>query len=116
MNGKVPQHLEHREKTQCLLFDFFGNYEYFEKDFDYDEALKLPNAPYQSAEDAEERTNIDGVESTAPDSLAEMREISIAEDGMKVDRDFYFSKESVCRCDDGRAGQAAQFCRGRDVP
>ena len=30
------------EKTKFLLFDFFGNYDYFEKDFNYDEVLKLP--------------------------------------------------------------------------
>ena len=102
MNGKVPPHLQHieeREKTQFLLFDFFGNYEYFEKDFDYDEALKLPNAPYQSEEDATERPNIDGVESTAPDLLAELREISIAQEGMKIDRDFYRSFQKKVSAD-----------------
>ena len=31
----------HKEKF--YLFDFFGNYDYFEKDFNYDEVLKLPS-------------------------------------------------------------------------
>ncbi|MDB9997068.1 DEAD/DEAH box helicase family protein [Gammaproteobacteria bacterium] len=31
------------EKEIFLLFDFMGNYEFFEKDFDYDEVLKLPS-------------------------------------------------------------------------
>ena len=30
------------EKTEFKLFDFFGNYEYFETEFDYDQVLKLP--------------------------------------------------------------------------
>ena len=30
------------EKTAFKLFDFFGNCEYFEEDFDYDEKLDLP--------------------------------------------------------------------------
>ena len=33
---------DYSEKTKFLLFDFFGNYDYFEKDFNYDEVLKLP--------------------------------------------------------------------------
>ena len=30
------------EKTEFKLFDFFGNCEYFETEFDYDQVLKLP--------------------------------------------------------------------------
>ena len=30
------------EKTAFKLFDFFGNNEYFEEDFNYDEVIQLP--------------------------------------------------------------------------
>ena len=33
---------EEVEKKKFKLFDFFGNYEYFEEKFQYDQVLKLP--------------------------------------------------------------------------
>ena len=34
--------MTHPEKTGFKLFDFFGNCEFFETEFNYDEILKLP--------------------------------------------------------------------------
>ena len=42
--SEIPDETDGNKK-QFLLFDFFGNYEYFEKEFDYDEVLKLPSKP-----------------------------------------------------------------------
>ena len=42
--SEIPDYVE-PQKEQFLLFDFFGNYDYFEKDFDYDQVLKLPSKP-----------------------------------------------------------------------
>lgn len=88
--SEIPDHIE-PQKEQFLLFDFFGNYDYFEKDFDYDEVLKLPSKPSQPTEPPVDPPNIDEVVSTAPDPLAELKEILISDRGMKIDRNLYRS-------------------------
>jgi type I restriction enzyme R subunit len=88
--SEIPDHFE-PQKEQFLLFDFFGNYDYFEKDFDYDEVLKLPSKPSEPTEPPVDPPNIDEVVSTAPDPLAELKEILISDQGMKIDRNLYRS-------------------------
>src|SRR5664280_2606849 len=39
------------QKTAFKLFDFFANCEYFEKDFNYDEVLKLPRRQHKGRDD-----------------------------------------------------------------
>jgi type I restriction enzyme, R subunit len=87
--SEIPEHIE-PQKEQFLLFDFFGNYDYFEKDFDYDEVLKLPSKAYEPS-DVIDPPNIDEFISTAPDPLAELKEILISDQGMKIDRNLYRS-------------------------
>ena len=87
---EIPDHIE-QQKEQFLLFDFFGNYDYFEKDFDYDEVLKLPAKPTEPPTTPPDRPNIDEVISIAPDPLAKLREIVISDQGMKIDRNLYRS-------------------------
>ncbi|MEM7375611.1 MAG: DEAD/DEAH box helicase family protein [Bacteroidota bacterium] len=86
----IPDHID-PQKTQFLLFDFFGNYDYFEKDFDYDQLLQLPAKPSEPPATPPEPKDIDGAISTAPDPLAALREIFITDQGMKIDRDLYRS-------------------------
>jgi type I restriction enzyme R subunit len=88
--SEIPDHIE-PQKEQFLLFDFFGNYDYFEKDFDYDEVLKLPSRPSEPTEQPIEPPNIDEAVSTAPDPLADLKEILISNQGMKIDRNLYRS-------------------------
>ena len=88
--SEIPDHIE-PQKEQFLLFDFFGNYEYFEKDFSYDGILKLPSKPSESTDPPMNPPNIDEVISTAPDPLAELKEILISDQGMKIDRNLYRS-------------------------
>ena len=88
--SEIPDHIE-PQKEQFLLFDFFGNYDYFEKDFDYDEVLKLPLRPSEPTEPPVEPPNIDEAVSTAPDPLADLKEILISNQGMKIDRNLYRS-------------------------
>ena len=87
--SEILDHIE-PQKEQFLLFDFFGNYDYFEKDFDYDEVLKLPSKPSIPT----------GVPPTPPppevisnslDPLAELKEIILGNQGMKIDRNLYRS-------------------------
>jgi type I restriction enzyme R subunit len=88
--SEIPDHIE-PQKEQFLLFDFFGNYDYFEKDFDYDEVLKLPSKPSKPVIDPPDPPDIDEVISNSPDPLAELKEILISDQGMKIDRNLYRS-------------------------
>jgi type I restriction enzyme R subunit len=88
--SEIPDHIE-PQKEQFLLFDFFGNYDFFEKDFDYDEVLKLPSHPSEITDPPVEPKNIDEAVNTAPDPLADLKEILISNQGMKIDRNLYRS-------------------------
>jgi type I restriction enzyme, R subunit len=77
------------EKKKFKLFDFFGNYEYFEEKFQYDQVLKLPQRTTK-------RPPIPGPGSLPPeyenfnqDVLFPVEEITIGKIGMKVDRMFF---------------------------
>ena len=82
-------HVAEPEKTSFKLFDFFGNCEYFETEFNYDEILKLPPRPSREpGDDGGDRVPvvIDGYENLGPDALAALRESPVGPEGMKVDR------------------------------
>ena len=75
-------------KTAFKLFDFFGNCEYFETEFNYDEVLKLPRPRARiSGDDDTGTVEVDGTyEHLGADIIASVREETIGYDGMKVDR------------------------------
>lgn len=90
-DADIPE-ISTSRKTKFFLFDFFGNYEFFEKDFDYDEVLKLPAAPTRSFEPppGEDLTlGIDEVVSNEPDSIEIIQEDVISDVGMKIDNNLY---------------------------
>ena len=73
-------------KTSFKLFDFFGNCEYFETEFNYDEVLKLPR-PGGSGGGDTGTVEVDGTyEHLGADIIASVREETIGYEGMKVDR------------------------------
>ena len=78
-------------KDEFILFDFFGNYEYFEKDFNYDEILELPPQSHAETEEPSGKTYVDEAVNYDPDPLKSIKEIFIPDEGMKVDRDLYRS-------------------------
>lgn len=78
-------------KDNFYLFDFFGNYEYFEDKFDYDVEIKLPKPQSQSTVIGTPTVEADGFENFAPDPLKSIVETKIGSQGMKVDR-MYFDK------------------------
>lgn len=93
-----------KKELRYKLFDFFANCEYFEKEFDYDQKLKLPKVgDNQNIDNMEEYDNdvhkkvIKGwFESQEDDQLATINERIIGKDGMKIDRELYaqsFEKE-----------------------
>lgn len=86
--SEIPDDIE-SQKNEFLLFDFFGNYDFFEKDFDYDEILKLPATPTGFIQNPVDAVDLDEAISTIDDPLAQLKEILISEKGMRIDRDLY---------------------------
>ena len=74
-------------KTAFKLFDFFGNCEYFETEFNYDEVLKLPQR-IKGDGDGNGRDRPDGYsyEHLGRDILSTIREEPVGLGGMKIDR------------------------------
>jgi len=78
-------------KQEYALFDFFGNYEYFEKEFDYDQKLKLPAKPSISGEPPVDidRPELELAENFSIDPLASLQEITLTNQGMKIDHVYF---------------------------
>ncbi len=80
------------KKESFKLFDFFANCEYFEKEFDYDEVLKLPQiSSSNNSTISPPQATLDGYDYTGEDNVAELIETHIGAEGMKIDR-VYFQK------------------------
>jgi type I restriction enzyme R subunit len=76
------------EKEKFKLFDFFGNYEYFEEKFQYDQVLKLPFL-HKAKKQGEPAPRPAEYELFDPDRLRPVNEIVIGYQGMKIDRMFF---------------------------
>ena len=88
-DNEIPQDVN-SQKEEFLLFDFMGNYEYFEKDFDYDEILELPkkpSIPVDTGDDDDE--DYDDVTIDILDPMKLIEEIRLGNQGMRIDRDLY---------------------------
>jgi type I restriction enzyme R subunit len=92
--NEIPDHID-SIKDKFNLFDFFGNYEYFEKEFDYDEILKLPQKPSVPIDDPIDIDPVGEVTNYNEDPLKFLEEITVSDEGMKIDRDLYRSFQSV---------------------
>ncbi len=79
------------DKKKFKLFDFFANCEYFEKEFNYDEILKLPAKSEGDGGDGRTYTIPDTYDSTNPDPLKTMVVNEVGVEGMKIDR-MYFDR------------------------
>ena len=81
------------EKTSFNLIDFFGNYEYFESEYDYDEVLKLPRPGVRDEVDGPENgpaiKRFDIFTYLGEDELISLTEEQIGFEGMKIDRMFF---------------------------
>lgn len=78
-------------KTKFKLFDFFGNCEYFEEKYNYDEVLKLPqktNTP-KKPDGGNPPISIDEFLNINPDPLLTLNETEVGYEGMRVDRQPY---------------------------
>lgn len=103
-------------KTAYKLFDFFANCEYFEEEFNYDEVLKLPppKAPGTGEGGGLGPVVVGGTyEHLGADILSMVKEETIGNEGMKIDRMFFEKFEDVVRADNtiAAAVEAGQWDR-----
>lgn len=95
------------EKETFKLFDFFGNCEYFEEKFNYDEVIKLPQRSSKSSGTSEER-EVSTYENFEPDPLKSMKETKIGLQGMKIDRMLFEKFEEKVKSDEEAKSQYEQ--------
>ena len=92
--------LERREdKDTFKLFDFFGNCEYFEEKYTYDEIIKLPKPKSTGETPGTPPVDIDFYENHEPDPLKFIKETPVGVEGMKIDRMFFDKFESQVKED-----------------
>ena len=84
------QEVARPQKTEFKLFDFFGNCEYFETEFNYDQVLKLPAFPGGADPDGNGQigpvVELGAFEFMGRDNLTVLREETVGPEGMKIDR------------------------------
>lgn len=88
-DAKVAKEIGKIEKEKFKLFDYFGNYEYFEEKFQYDQVLKLPVRGKKKALGIDHEPLPPEYENFEPDLLFPVEEIEIGLKGMKIDRMFF---------------------------
>ena len=105
------------DKTAFKLFDFFGNCEYFETEFNYDEAIELPR-PGKGADGGGQdgqgpAAYLGAYEHLGGDILSTVKEETIGYEGMKIDRMFFDKFADAVRGDEriARAVEAGQWDR-----
>ena len=86
--NEIPDGVE-SIKEEFYLFDFMGNYEYFEQDYDYDEILELPKKPSTEGGEGVLEIDIGEVTTYIDDPLKLLEEIRLGNEGMRIDRDLY---------------------------
>lgn len=94
-------------KDTFKLFDFFGNCEYFEEKFDYDEVIRLPKPASQSS-GLGSGVTATTFENFNPDPLKTMTESKIGLQGMKIDRMFFQKFEDEVKQDETARAQYEQ--------
>lgn len=96
---------QHRKvKEKFKLFDFFANCEYFEKEFNYDEILKLPVRGSGSKE-GPGPTPPPPIEILDPDKIKIIDIKSIGYEGMRIDREFFAKAKAIIQ-EDGEISTA----------
>ena len=95
----LKESVQQPDKTAFKLFDFFASCEYFEKEFKYDEVLKLPKPPSGTREGPAPPPPPPGgsYDHQGDDMLASMRVEMITAAGMKIDRMFFDKFEDTVR-------------------
>lgn len=97
VNGGLEEHSY--PKTNFKLFDFFGNCEYFEEKYNYDEVIKLPQISTSGAGTGGGGATGATFENFNPDPLKSITETKIGLQGMKIDRMFFEKFEDEVKND-----------------
>ena len=87
------------KKTSFKLFDFFGNCEYFETDFNYDEVLELPRSGKGGHGTEDPGLTGFSYEYMGGDTLKMFTEETIGLEGMKIDRELFDRFTDTVRAD-----------------
>lgn len=104
--GAVENHTA--PKDTFKLFDFFGNCEYFEEKYDYDEVIKLPRLGSESTGAGRGPVSVSAFENFDPDPLKTMTETKVGLQGMKIDRMFFEKFEDEVKKDETAKEQYEQ--------
>lgn len=96
-NGDWEEHSY--PKTNFKLFDFFGNCEYFEEKYNYDEVIKLPQISTSGTATGGGGSTGATFENFNPDPLKSITETKIGLQGMKIDRMFFEKFEDEVKND-----------------
>ncbi|MFA7082841.1 MAG: DEAD/DEAH box helicase family protein, partial [Bacteroidales bacterium] len=104
--GDIQEHKA--QKDTFKLFDFFGNCEYFEEKFNYDEVIKLPKPQGKGNDIKTPPVGSTQYENFEPDPLKFIMETPIGFEGMKIDRMFFDKFESEVKEDETAKEQYEQ--------
>lgn len=104
--GDIQEHKA--QKDTFKLFDFFGNCEYFEEKFNYDEVIKLPKPQGKGNDIKTPPVGSTLYENFEPDPLKFIMETPIGFEGMKIDRMFFDKFESEVKEDETAKEQYEQ--------
>jgi type I restriction enzyme R subunit len=97
--NNIPDIVE-PNKVKFKLFDFFGNCEYFEEKFNYDEVLELPKGKGKSKIPGEPPTiSLDEYLNINPDPLVSLKENEVGYGGMKIDKMYFGQFEEETKKD-----------------
>ena len=107
------------EKTTFKLFDFFGNCQYFESEFNYDEILELPRLRGKSGREGDDPRPVvyaDTYEHLGSDFLSTIEQEQVGSEGMRIDRMFFDRFADEVRDNDfiAQAIEAGQWDRAID--
>ena len=114
---RLKEEVARPEKTKFKLFDFFGNCEYFETEFNYDEKLKLPTITADGDPDGNGPVGpvvqLGAFEYLGRDDLLTLREETVGPQGMKIDRMLFEKFADTVRADGtiAEAVEAGQWDR-----
>ncbi len=89
-----------KEKESFKLFDFFGNCEYFEEKFNYDEVIELPPTGGGIDVEGPPPVHIPDYENVSLDPLKTLEQTPIGVDGMRVDRELFGRFEHTIKEDE----------------
>ena len=100
-------------KAAFKLFDFFGNCDYFETEFDYDEVLTLPRPRPRTESDGDGSQRYGTYAHLGRDILEGIVEETIGPEGMRIDRMFFDRFADTVRQDETivQAVEAGQWER-----